>query len=173
MRPAPLVDIYRRPVPLLAAGQVLAPHAQCDDGRLRRPAARRPAAGRSERLRGRDRPRRPAVVDARSLPSAGADLEARLFAATGGDDYALLAALRRELRPVKTFFTIGDDDQRASGRSTLARHRFRLISGGESGRAAGETGFELMNIAALSAPPMADRALAASLPAWLTALLLH
>ena len=47
----PLVDIYRRPVPLLGAGQALAPQRPRDDGRLRRTAARRPADGRGERLR--------------------------------------------------------------------------------------------------------------------------
>ena len=53
---SPLVDIYRRPVPLLAAGQLLAPHANAmmdvSDGLLL--DARRLA--RSERLRRRDRP---------------------------------------------------------------------------------------------------------------------
>ena len=48
----------------------------------------------------------------------GQDLAARLFAATGGDDYALLAALPPELRPGNTFFTIRDEDQprRLAGR---------------------------------------------------------
>ena len=45
------------------------------------------------------------------MAERSADLNARLFAATGGDDYALLAALPAELRSLKTFFTFRNDDQ--------------------------------------------------------------
>ena len=41
----------------------------------------------------------------------GQDSQARLFAATGGDDYALLAALPPGARPGNTFFTRRDEDQ--------------------------------------------------------------
>ena len=88
----PLVDAYRRPVPLLAAGQALAPHAHAmmdvSDGLLLDARRMAEASGCS------------AVIDLDSLPlsdafvaARGDDQEARLFAATAGDDYALLAAL--------------------------------------------------------------------------------
>jgi len=95
----PLVDIYRRPVPQLGAGQVLGPHAHAmmdvSDGLLL-DAARMAEASRCS-----------ITVDVETLPLSsafvaerGQDLAARLFAATGGDDYALLAALPAELDPV-------------------------------------------------------------------------
>ncbi len=87
-----LVDIYRRPVPLLKAGEVLAPHASAmmdvSDGLLI--DARRMAMASGGGI----------TIDMDLLPLSdafraerGDSLEARLFAATGGDDYALLAAL--------------------------------------------------------------------------------
>jgi thiamine-monophosphate kinase len=94
----PLVEIYRRPVPLLTAGQAVAPHAHAmmdvSDGLLL--DARRMAEASRCRIR----------IHIDSLPLSGAfieergdNLEARLFAATGGDDYALLAALPPEVDP--------------------------------------------------------------------------
>jgi thiamine-monophosphate kinase len=88
----PLVDAYRRPVPLLAAGQALAPHARAmmdvSDGLLLDASRMAEASGCT------------AVIDLDSLPlsddfiaALGEGREARLFAATAGDDYALLAAL--------------------------------------------------------------------------------
>jgi len=96
----PLVEAYRRPVPLLAAGQALAPHASAmmdvSDGLLL--DARRLAEASKCR----------AIIDLDTLPLSdafvaerGDTLEARLFAATGGDDYALLAALPPELDIVR------------------------------------------------------------------------
>ena len=94
----PLVEIYRRPVPLLSAGQVLAPHANAmmdvSDGLLL--DARRMSDASRCRIR--------IHLDALALSSAfieshGQDLSARLFAATGGDDYALLAALPPKVDP--------------------------------------------------------------------------
>ncbi len=58
----PLVDIYRRPVPQLGAGQALAPHGERDDGCFRRPAARRAANGGGEPLRDDHRARPAAAV---------------------------------------------------------------------------------------------------------------
>ena len=52
-----------------------------------------------------DRPRCRCPCPTPSSPSAATDREARLVAATGGDDYALLAALPAELDPLKPFFT--------------------------------------------------------------------
>nr|WP_265571441.1 thiamine-phosphate kinase [Sphingomicrobium nitratireducens] len=91
----PLVDIYRRPVPQLAAGRALAPlaHAMMDvsDGLLLDADRLAGASGCS------------ATIDLDSLPlsaafrdARGVTRDARLFAATGGDDYALLAAISSE-----------------------------------------------------------------------------
>ncbi len=96
-----LVDVYRRPVPLLAAGRVLAPLATAmmdvSDGLLL-DLQRLCAASRCG-----------AEVDLDALPLSrafiaerGRSRSARLFAATGGDDYALLAALPREVDPAAT-----------------------------------------------------------------------
>ena len=92
----PLVDIYRRPVPLLKMGRALADHATAmmdvSDGLLLDLERMCSASGCG------------ASVDFDSLPLSrafvaerGQDRAARLFAATGGDDYALLAALPEEL----------------------------------------------------------------------------
>lgn len=95
----PLVDQYRRPVPLLAAGQVLAREANAmmdvSDGLLLdlRRLCEVSACG--------------AAIDLDALPLSrafiaerGQDRNARLFAATGGDDYALLAALPAGIDPL-------------------------------------------------------------------------
>ena len=95
----PLVDIYRRPVPLLEMGRALCAHATAmmdvSDGLLLDLERLCAASGcRAE-------------VDLDSLPLASAFIAergrgrpARLFAATAGDDYALLAALPPELDPL-------------------------------------------------------------------------
>ena len=91
-----LVEAYRRPVPLLAAGRALAPHAHAmmdvSDGLLLDLARLCTASGCG------------ALVDLDALPltrafiaERGQNRAARLFAATGGDDYALLAALAPDL----------------------------------------------------------------------------
>jgi thiamine-monophosphate kinase len=93
-----LVDIYRRPVPQLVAGQVVAPHAHAmmdvSDGLLLD----------TSRLAQASRCSAAIALDALPLSSAyvaerGQDLASRLFAATGGDDYALLAALPPDFDP--------------------------------------------------------------------------
>jgi thiamine-monophosphate kinase len=94
-----LVDVYRRPVPQLAAGQALAPHAHAmmdvSDGLLL-DASRLAEASVLK-----------AVIELDSLPLSsafiaerGAGRDARLFAAAGGDDYALLAAISPEIDPL-------------------------------------------------------------------------
>jgi thiamine-monophosphate kinase len=94
----PLVESYRRPQPLLEAGAALAPHASAmmdvSDGLLL-DLSRLIAASACG-----------AEVDLDTLPLSaeftakrGRDRSARLFAATGGDDYALLAALPPEIDP--------------------------------------------------------------------------
>ena len=94
----PLVEVYRRPVPLLSAGQVLAPHADAmmdvSDGLLL-DAKRMAHASRCRiRIHLETLPLSSAFIEAR-----GQDLDARLFAATGGDDYSLLASLPPEVDP--------------------------------------------------------------------------
>jgi thiamine-monophosphate kinase len=95
----PLVDIYRRPIPLLEMGQALAPHARAmmdvSDGLLIDLERLCRASGCG------------AEVDVDLLPLSRAFIAERgqaraerLFAATGGDDYALLAALPGDLDPV-------------------------------------------------------------------------
>ena len=94
----PLVDIFRRPVPLLADGQALAPHVHAmmdvSDGLLldTKRLAEASYCG--------------ALIELEHVPLSdsfrqvrGSTLEARLFAATGGDDYALLAALAGDVDP--------------------------------------------------------------------------
>jgi thiamine-monophosphate kinase len=94
-----LVEAYRRPVPQLAVGRLLAPHARAmmdvSDGLLL-DALRLCAASKCG-----------ARIDLDSLPLSrayiaerGADRRARLWAATGGDDYALLAALPADFDPL-------------------------------------------------------------------------
>jgi thiamine-monophosphate kinase len=95
----PLVEAYRRPVPQLVAGRLLAPHATAmmdiSDGLLL-DAARLSSASKCG-----------ATIDLDSLPlssayvaEAGSDRRARLSAATGGDDYALLVALPNGFDPL-------------------------------------------------------------------------
>jgi thiamine-monophosphate kinase len=94
----PLVDIYRRPVPLLGPGEALAPHAHAmmdvSDGLLLDARRMAEASGRAAEI----------DLDALRLSRAfvaerGQDQRARVFAATGGDDYALLAAFGPDLDP--------------------------------------------------------------------------
>ena len=93
-----LVEAYRRPIPLLAAGRALAPraHAMMDvsDGLLLDLSRLCAASGCG------------ASIDLDALPlgkafiaERGRTREARLFAATGGDDYALLGAFAPDLDP--------------------------------------------------------------------------
>ncbi len=96
----PLVDVYRRPVPQLAAGQALAPHAHAmmdvSDGLLIDCWRLAEASGAA------------ALIELDSVPLSrayvaerGAGRQARLFASTGGDDYALLAALPPDTDPLR------------------------------------------------------------------------
>jgi thiamine-monophosphate kinase len=95
----PLVDVYRRPIPLLEMGRALAPHAKAmmdvSDGLLIDLARLCIASGCGAEVDLDALPLSKAFVDSR-----GDGREERLFAATGGDDYALLAALPSELEPV-------------------------------------------------------------------------
>jgi thiamine-monophosphate kinase len=92
----PLVDIYRRPIPQLRAGQAVAPHAHAmmdvSDGLLLDARRMAEASGCAISIALDELPLSPAFTAA-----IGLHAEAHLFAATGGDDYALLAALPSEL----------------------------------------------------------------------------
>jgi len=95
----PLVDVYRRPVPLLEMGEALAPHAHAmmdvSDGLLLDLVRLCSASGCGAKVDLDSLPLSPAFIAAR-----GENRAARLFAATGGDDYALLAALAEDLDPL-------------------------------------------------------------------------
>lgn len=87
-----LVDIYRRPIPQLNAGRTLARHANAmmdvSDGLLLDAFRIAEASGCSATIALDSLPLSPAYVEAQ-----GDDIDGRLFAASAGDDYALLAAL--------------------------------------------------------------------------------
>jgi thiamine-monophosphate kinase len=153
----PLVDIYRRPVPQLGAGRALAPHAHAmmdiSDGLLL--DARRMAEASGCAI----------TIDLDALPLSSAfvaerrqDLAARLFAATGGDDYALLAALPPELDPstlsLPSRTRISRVGSLAAGESSLS-----LTSGSEPVELPETLGFEHQsrNDRGLPAAPMGDR----------------
>lgn len=154
----PLVDIYRRPIPQLGAGQALAPHAHAmmdvSDGLLI-DARRMAEASRCSIA---------IELDALPLSSAfvaerGQDLAARLFAATGGDDYALLAALPAELDPETLSLPSGTKISRigslAAGGASLS-----LTHAGEPVTLPERLGFEHQSPDHRKppAPPVADRA---------------
>jgi thiamine-monophosphate kinase len=95
----PLVEAYRRPVPQLVAGRLLAPYATAmmdvSDGLLLDASRLCAASGCGAKIR----------LDALPLSRAfiaerGADRRSRMTAATGGDDYALLAALPADFDPL-------------------------------------------------------------------------
>ena len=102
----PLVEAYRRPVPQLAVGRLVAPYAAAmmdvSDGLLL-DALRLCAASKCG-----------ARIDLDALPLSrayiaerGNDRRARVAAATGGDDYALLAALPADFDPLRLSFPSG------------------------------------------------------------------
>jgi len=94
-----LVDVYRRPVPQLAVGQALAPHAHAmmdvSDGLLMDASRLAEASGVKATIELDLLPLSKAFIAER-----GASVDTRLFAATGGDDYALLAALDATFDPL-------------------------------------------------------------------------
>jgi thiamine-monophosphate kinase len=152
-----LVDIYRRPVPLLSAGHALAPHANAmmdvSDGLLL--DAQRLAEASRCRLR----------IDLDALPLSGAFIEAlgqnrsaRLFAATGGDDYALLAALPPGADPSTLSLPEGTTIERI-GTLEAGRPGVRLLSEGKPVPLPEKLGFEHSHDQHRrpSGPPVADR----------------
>ena len=95
----PLVDIYRRPVPLLEMGRSLAAHATAmmdvSDGLLLDLKRLCSASGCGAEVNLDSVPLSRAFV-----AELGQDRPDRLFASTGGDDYALLAALADGIDPL-------------------------------------------------------------------------
>lgn len=124
----PLVDVYRRPVPLLGAGRALAPHAAAmmdvSDGLL------------LDLSRMTEASQCVAMINLDSLPlseafaaSRGDSLATRLFAATGGDDYALLAALAVGVDPATLSLPSGTR-MTCIGSVEAGEPGIRLLSGG-------------------------------------------
>lgn len=123
-----LVEAYRRPVPLLAAGQALAPHATAmmdvSDGLLLDARRLAEASGCA------------AIIDLDALPLSkafvaerGNGIEAQMFAATGGDDYALLIALPPKLDPLRLSLPSGTSI-RCIGTLDAGGDPIRLLSNG-------------------------------------------
>lgn len=148
----PLVEAYRRPVPLLADGRILAPHAHAmmdvSDGLLL--DALRMASASACIL----------SIDLGALPLSdafagleGDTLESRLFAATGGDDYALLAALPANLDPSTLSLPSGTTIRRI-GTAEAGKAAIRLTFEGHPVELPETLGYEHRGI---SASPMADR----------------
>jgi thiamine-monophosphate kinase len=152
-----LVDIFRRPVPQLEAGRALAPHVHAmmdvSDGLLLDAKRMGKASGCSVEIE----------LGALPLSSAfvaeyGQDLAARLFGATGGDDYALLAAVPADVDPETLSLPSGT---RISRIGSLSRggHTLSLTLNGDPVELPERLGFEHESDLdrGLSAPPMADR----------------
>ena len=153
----PLVDIYRRPVPQLGAGQIIAPHAHAtmdiSDGLLLDSLRMAEASGCCIEI-ALDLP----PLSSMFLAERGSDREAHLFAATGGDDYALLAALSADLDPARLSLPQGTRITRigivAAGEPSLS-----LTWRGEAVQLPERLGFEHKSDESrgLSAAPMGDR----------------
>jgi thiamine-monophosphate kinase len=148
----PLVDVYRRPVPQLEAGKALAPHADAmmdvSDGVL------------LDALRMAEASRCSAVIDLDRLPlsadflaARGDSREARLFAATGGDDYALLGAFAPDF-DASTLNLPKGTTIAAIGSLEAGEPAIRLASDGEPIALPETLGHEHRG---LSTAPMADR----------------
>ena len=153
----PLIDIYRRPIPQLGAGLALAPkaHAMMDvsDGLLIDSRRMAEASGLSIAIELDPLPLSSAFVAER-----GQDLKARLFAATGGDDYALLGAFPPEIDPSTLCLPAGTRITRI-GTMADAGPRISLRFAGKPVELPERLGFEHAgnDDRGLSAPPMADR----------------
>jgi thiamine-monophosphate kinase len=148
----PLVDVFRRPIPQLDAGRVLAPHTHAmmdvSDGLLLDAKRMAQASGCA------------AVIDLDAIPlsrsfvdARGDSRDARLFAATGGDDYALLAALPPSFDPSTLSLPSGTTMARI-GNLEAGEPGIRLTSGGHPIELPETLGHEHHGICAA---PMADR----------------
>jgi len=152
-----LVDIYRRPVPQLGAGVALAPHAHAmmdiSDGLLLDARRMAEASGCSITIELDDLPLSIAFNSER-----GSGPDARLFAASSGDDYALLAALPPELDPATLSLPQGTRISRI-GSLSAGEAPLSLTSGGAPIDLPERLGFEHQghDYRGISASPMADR----------------
>jgi thiamine-monophosphate kinase len=153
-----LVDIYRRPIPLLDAGRRLAPaaHAMMDvsDGLLLDTRRLAEASGCA------------VTIDLDLLPLSeafvalrGASREARLFAATGGDDYALLAALPAGFDPALSLSLPDGPSVTRIGSLAARGSPLSLVSGGRPVELPERLGFEHFGNSnrGLVHAPVADR----------------
>jgi len=148
----PLVDIYRRPVPQLEAGKQLAKHAHAmmdvSDGLLLDAFRMAQASGCS------------VTIDLDALPLSadffagrGNSRDARLFAATGGDDYALLGAFAPDFDPSTLNLPKGTTIA-AIGSFQAGEAGIGLVSNGQPIELPERLGHEHRG---LSTAPMADR----------------
>lgn len=153
----PLVDIYRRPIPQLRAGQAIAPHAHAmmdvSDGLLLDARRMAEASGSSIWI----------AVDSLPLSAAfraaiGANFDAHLYAATGGDDYALLAALPPAIEPETLSLPEGTRIARI-GALSAGEPALSLSWHGDPVELPERLGFEHSgdDRRGISAPPVADR----------------
>jgi len=148
----PLVDVYRRPVPQLEGGRIVVPHAHAmmdvSDGVL------------LDALRMAEASSCTAVIELDRLPlsadfvsARGDSSDARLFAATGGDDYALLGAFAADFDPSTLNLPKGTTIT-AVGSFEAGEPGIRLTSNGEPVELPETLGHEHRG---LSTAPMADR----------------
>jgi thiamine-monophosphate kinase len=153
----PLVDIYRRPIPQLRAGEILATeaHAMMDvsDGLLLDARRLAEASGCTAAIDLDDLPLSSAFAAER-----GSGLDSRLFAATGGDDYALLAALPPELDAATLPLPKGTRISRI-GTLVAGEASLSLTSGGDPVELPERLGFEHQgdHRRGRVPPPVADR----------------
>jgi thiamine-monophosphate kinase len=148
----PLVDVYRRPVPQLEAGRIVAPHTHAmmdvSDGLLLDALRMAEASGCIARI---DLGR--IALSAEFIAARGDSREARLFAATGGDDYALLGAFAADFDPSTLNLPKGTTIT-AVGSLDAGEPGIRLTSNGEPVELPETLGHEHRG---LSTAPMADR----------------
>ena len=153
----PLIDIYRRPVPQLRAGQLLAEHAHAmmdvSDGLLLDGQRMAQASGCTMMV---DLDRLP--LSSAFVAEHGSRREARLFAATGGDDYALLGAFARDFDPSTLSLPNGTTIERI-GTLESGEPEIRLLSDGHPVELPERLGFEHSHDQHRdhSRPPVADR----------------
>jgi thiamine-monophosphate kinase len=149
-----LIDVYRRPIPLLAPGKLLGQHAHAmmdvSDGLLIDARRLARASGCAAEIVIDRVPLSQSFIDIR-----GSGRDARLFAATGGDDYALLAALPPQADPALILSSLSPTRVTCVG-SLAAGEGISLT--GENGETVGlpeQLGHEHRGI---SRSPVADRA---------------
>jgi thiamine-monophosphate kinase len=153
----PLVEIYRRPIPQLSAGQAMAPsaHAMMDvsDGLLLDARRLAQASGLEASI---DLDRIP--LSKALIAELGDSSNTRLLAATGGDDYALLAALPPDLDPSTLSLPHGTRITRV-GSLSGGEAGISLTRGGKQVELPESLGFEHQGHERRrpAGPPMADR----------------